>query len=52
MIPPLQYGTGEFGKVIEKYKMNKHSELKISDTTFAWKRREGKIAVEAAPDCI
>ncbi|MFP4673873.1 MAG: hypothetical protein ACLFO5_04715, partial [Opitutales bacterium] len=32
------------GKIINKYKMNKHFELEITDTAFTWKRREDKIA--------
>jgi len=40
------------GKVINKYKMNKHFELEIADTSFTWRRREEKIAAEAALDGI
>jgi len=38
------------GKVINRYKMSKHFALEITETTFSWTRREGKIAAEAALD--
>ena len=38
------------GKVIAKYKMAKHFELDITETTFAWRRNTDAIAAEAALD--
>ena len=38
------------GKVIAKYKMAKHFELDITETTFAWRRNTEAIAGEAALD--
>jgi len=40
------------GKIINKHKMAKHFELEITDTSFSWRRREDKIADEAALDGI
>ncbi len=40
------------GRHINRYKMAKHFELKITDTTFSYSRREPEIAVEAALDGI
>ena len=38
------------GKVIAKYKMAKHFELDITETSFAWRRKADAIAAEAALD--
>lgn len=38
------------GKVINKYKMAKHFELEISDSSFSFKRKNEQIATEAALD--
>jgi Transposase DDE domain len=40
------------GKVVGRYKMAKHFELHITDTTFAYTRRATQIAAEAALDGI
>lgn len=40
------------GKVVGKYKMEKHFGLEITDESFSYKRREDKIAEEAALDGI
>lgn len=38
------------GKCINQYKVAKHFELRITDTTLAWARRADSIAAEAALD--
>jgi len=38
------------GRVIERFHMAKHLELTITDTAFAWQRRDEAIAAEAALD--
>lgn len=38
------------GRILNKYKMAKHFELKINQNQFAYERRESKIAEEAALD--
>ena len=40
------------GKVINKYKMAKHFDLAITDTSFGYTRRQAQIAAEAALDGI
>ena len=40
------------GKVIEKYKMSKHFELSIGETSFSFQRKAEQIAQEAALDGI
>jgi transposase len=40
------------GKVIEKYKMVKHFELSIGETTFSFQRKGEQIAQEAALDGV
>ena len=40
------------GKVIEKYKMSKHFELSIEETSFSFQRKAEQIAQEAALDGI
>lgn len=40
------------GKVIDRYKMGKHFELKITDNGFRYSRRDEKIAAEAALDGV
>jgi transposase len=40
------------GKVINQYKVAKHFELGITDTTLAWTRKADSIAAEAALDGI
>ncbi len=40
------------GKVIGRFKMQKHFELTITDESFAYTRREDKIAAEAALDGV
>jgi hypothetical protein len=40
------------GKVVDKYKMAKHFELHIGETTLRFERRKDKIAEEAALDGI
>ena len=40
------------GKVVGRFKVAKHFDLQISDTSFAWTRREAQIAAEAALDGI
>ena len=40
------------GKVIEKYKMSKHFELSIDETSFSFQRKAEQIAREAALDGI
>ena len=37
-------------KILGKYKMRKHFELKIGEGSFSWKRRKKAIAAEAALD--
>ena len=38
------------GRVIERFRMAKHFELTITDTTLAWTRKDDAIAAEAALD--
>jgi hypothetical protein len=38
------------GAVLDKHKMAKHYELAITDTSFAWRRKEAAIAAEARLD--
>jgi len=38
------------GKIVNKYKMARHVELTITDTSLAWARRQDHIAAEAALD--
>ena len=40
------------GKVVGRYKMGKHYQLRIADGTFQWLRREDAIAAEAMLDGI
>ncbi len=40
------------GKVIGRYKMGKHFELKITDNTFEYRRKSDSIAAESALDGI
>ena len=40
------------GKVIDQYKMAKHFELAIGDTTFSFSRKSAAIATEAALDGV
>ena len=40
------------GKVVGKFKVAKHFDLQITDTSFAWTRRHDQIAAEAALDGI
>jgi hypothetical protein len=40
------------GKVVGRFKVAKHFDLQITDTSFAWTRREDQIAAEAALDGI
>jgi hypothetical protein len=40
------------GKVVGKFKVAKHFDLQITDTTFTWTRRADQIAAEAALDGI
>src|SRR5699024_36145 len=40
------------GKVVNKYKMAKHFEIAITDTTLTYTRRQDEIASEAALDGI
>jgi DDE family transposase len=40
------------GKVVAKFKVAKHFDLQITDSSFAWTRREDQIAAEAALDGI
>ncbi|WP_211879861.1 IS1634 family transposase [Pseudarthrobacter albicanus] len=40
------------GKVVGRYKMEKHYTLTIDDTSFTWTRNEEQIAAEAALDGI
>jgi hypothetical protein len=40
------------GKVLGRFKVAKHFDLTITDTTFAWTRRQAQIAAEAALDGI
>jgi hypothetical protein len=40
------------GKLLGKFKVAKHFDLQISDTSFAWTRRHDQIAAEAALDGI
>jgi hypothetical protein len=40
------------GKVVGHFKVAKHFDLQITDSSFAWTRREAQIAAEAALDGI
>jgi transposase len=40
------------GKIINKYKMSKHIELNIQDTSICWEIKEGKVREEGALDGI
>jgi Transposase DDE domain len=40
------------GKVLGRFKVAKHFDLTITDTSFAWRRRADQIAAEAALDGI
>jgi Transposase DDE domain len=40
------------GKVLGRFKVAKHFDLQISDTTFAWARRQAQVDAEAALDGI
>ena len=42
----------DVGAVLDKHKMGKHYDLTITDTSFAYRRREGAIAAEARLDGI
>ena len=42
----------KLGRVLDKYKVGKHFELTITDTHFAYRIREDKVAAEAALDGI
>ena len=50
---PLQ-GTAEIalavGAVVDRYKMRKHFDLMITDTSFRFARKSDEIAAEAATD--
>jgi hypothetical protein len=38
------------GRVVNRFKVAKHFELRIDDASFSWQRKEGQIAAEAALD--
>jgi len=40
------------GKVVGRFKMAKHFELRIADGVFAWRRKDESVAAEAALDGI